>query len=80
MTNIIKIIFKISATSLADGNYQPKITLVEADFESKKFVGFIIHEKFSTKEEALKRAKAHAIDEAHKQYGKNVAISIETEN
>lgn len=76
----MKITFKISANPIADGNYQPEITLVKSPTSaSKDITGFVINEVFPTREEALNRAKTHAIGEARKQYGPNTEINIEYE-
>ena len=77
---IEKITFKISATPLAENKYQPKIELVEGELSSKEFQGFVIHEEYSSKDEALTQAKLHALDEGAKRYGSGVEIDIEVED
>jgi hypothetical protein len=74
----MQITFQISAIPLKDGTFQPEITMVR-DSGSKDFTGYVINQVCQTREEALKKAREHAIEEARQQFGSEVEVGIEIE-
>ncbi len=49
------------------------------DSGSKDFTGYVINQVCQTREEALKKAREHAIEEARQQFGSEVEVGIEIE-
>lgn len=76
----MQITIQIEAEALKDGNFQPKITIVEDHGFSKDHVGYMINETCLTREQALERARVHAMDEAQRVYGSEVEVNIEEIN
>jgi len=78
----MKIVIRIAAIKLPDGKFHPDFSLVEDIGSSVTNIGYDIDmvDSYETKEEALKNAQIIAVQEAKKQYGEDIEISIHVDN
>ena len=74
-----KIIIQITAIVLTDGKFHPQFSIIEDLGNKVTNSGFVIdtNTAYETKEEALEHAKTVGLNEARKEFGSEIIVSIQ---
>ena len=75
----MRVTLQLAAIALRDGTFQPKVTFVYDHSSGKDFKDYLINEICTTREQALERARRHAMEEARLQLGEGIEVEVEPE-